>query len=148
MRLGLFVLSGLLMATACGSAHPDSGLPVIAVDVAGHTVKAEVARSLEEQSRGLMYRRELGKNEGMLFVYEEDRVLTFWMKNTFVPLDILYLSADGTVATIKHMSPQTLRSHSSEVAVRYALEVNQGWAKKNGVEPGAKVTFELPSPPR
>lgn len=146
MRPGLLLLSGILMAAACGSSHPESGLPVISVDVAGHSVKAEVARSEEEQSRGLMYRRALGKNEGMLFVYEDDRVLTFWMKNTFVPLDILYLKADHTVATIKQMNPQTTRTHSSEVAVRYALEVNQGWAKKNGVEPGAEVAFELPSP--
>jgi uncharacterized protein len=144
MRVGLLLLSVVLMMAACGSKHPDSGLTIIKMDVAGHTVKAEVARSIEEQSRGLMYRRELGPDDGMLFVYDDDRVLTFWMKNTFVPLDILYLKADGTIATIKQMNPQTTHTHSSEVKVRYALEVNQGWAKKNGVEVGAKVVFKLP----
>ena len=146
MRWGLFLLAGVLMVVGCGSKHPDSGLPVITIDVAGHKVKSEVARGVDEQARGLMYRRDLGKNEGMIFVYEEDRVLTFWMKNTFVPLDILYLQADGTVATIKQMNPETTRTHSSEVPVRYALEVNQGWCERNGIEPGAVVTFELPTP--
>lgn len=145
MRVGLLLLSALLVVGACGSTHPDSGLPVIKVDVAGHTIKAEIAKTPEEQARGLMYRRDLGKNDGMLFVYEDDRVLSFWMKNTFVPLDILYIKADGTVATIKQMNPQVTRGHSSEVRVRYALEVNQGWCKAHGVEVGSKVTFELPA---
>ncbi len=144
MRLGLIVLSTLLFVGACGSKHPESGLPVIKIDVGDKTVKAEVAVSETEQARGLMYRRSLGKHDAMLFVYEQDRVLSFWMKNTFVPLDILYIKADKTVATIKQMQPQTTKTHSSEVPVRYALEVNQGWAKANGIEPGTQVSFELP----
>jgi uncharacterized membrane protein (UPF0127 family) len=146
MRFGLVLLAGLMMVIGCGSKHPDSGLPVVSIDVGGHDVKAEVARSVDEQARGLMYRRKLGKDEGMIFVYDHDSVLTFWMKNTFVPLDILYIKADHTVATIKAMKPQTTSTYSSEVPVRYALEVNQGWAKAHGIEPGATVAFELPTP--
>lgn len=116
------------------------------VEVGGETVKAEIARSPAEQARGLMYRRELGRNEGMIFVYEQERVLSFWMKNTFVPLDIAYIKADGTIATIRQMQPLSEAPHSSRVPVLYALEVNQGWFARHGVQEGSKAVFELPTP--
>jgi uncharacterized membrane protein (UPF0127 family) len=139
--MALFVLQ----APSCGGTS-EAGLPVIKIKVDGHTVKAEVAQSPAAMSRGLMYRRDLGKHAGMLFVYEEPRLLSFWMKNTFVPLSIAFLDADGVIVDIQDMHPQTEVSHRSARPALYALEVNQGWFAERGVEVGAKVEFDLPKP--
>jgi len=145
MRSSALVVGALLLLLnpSCQPTSND-GLPIITLELGGQRLKAEVARSEAEQARGLMYRRELAPNRAMLFVYEEDRRLSFWMKNTFIPLSIAYLEADGTIAHIEDMHPQTLESHPSPVPVRYALEVNQGWFDANGIAPGSKVVFELP----
>ena len=139
----LFLFALALVGPSCAGTS-TAGLPVISMDVGGHRVRAEVARSPDEQSRGLRYRRELGKNDGMLFVYAEERRLGFWMKNTFVPLSVAFIDDDLEIVHIEDMVPQTTESHRSPVPVRYALEVNRGWFEDNGVEVGAQVSFELP----
>ncbi len=103
-----------------------------------------MALTPDQQSRGLMYRRELGKNAGMLFVYESEKTLGFWMKNTFVPLSIAFLDADGVIVDIQDMQPQSRKSHRSAKPALYALEVNQGWFAERGIGVGDKATFELP----
>lgn len=143
----LLVLAALallvLQAPSCARTS-DAGLAVISVEIDGHKVKAEVARTPEEQSRGLMYRRKLGRNDGMLFVYEEEKRLSFWMKNTFIPLSIAFLDTDGTIVDIQGMQPQNETSHRSKKPALYALEVNKGWFAERGIEVGARATFELP----
>lgn len=137
----------VLQAPSC-SGTSAAGLDVITISVAGHQVKAEVARSAAEQSRGLMYRRTLGTNAGMIFVYDESRTLSFWMKNTFVPLSIAFLDGDGVIVDIQDMHPQSETSHPSKAPARYALEVNQGWFAERGIEVGDKAEFTLPTPPQ
>lgn len=144
MRPLLLVLFAVLLVGPSCSGTSDAGLPVITIDVDGHRVRAEVARSPDEQSRGLMYRRNLGNNDGMLFVYAEKRRLSFWMKNTFIPLSIAFIDDDLQIVHIEDMSPQTETSHRCPVPVRYALEMNRGWFDDKGVAVGAKVAFELP----
>ncbi|MCP4868852.1 MAG: DUF192 domain-containing protein [Proteobacteria bacterium] len=139
--MALFVLQ----APSC-TRTSDAGLAVITIVVDGHKVKAEVARTPQEQSRGLMYRRSLGTNAGMIFVYDEPKKLSFWMKNTFVPLSIAFLDADGVIVDIQDMHPQSEVSHPSKAPALYALEVNQGWFAERGIEVGAKAEFELPQP--
>ncbi len=145
MTRPLLLLLALVAVAGCARRGP-AGLPIVKIDIGGETVKAEIARSIDEQSRGLMYRREMGKNEGMIFVYEQERVLSFWMRNTFIPLDIAYIKADGTIATIKQMQPLNESSHSSRIKVMYALELNQGWFAEHGIKEGSKVVIELPEP--
>ena len=136
----------LTLACACGTPRSAAGLQVVPIDLGGQTIKAEIARSPSEQARGLMYRREMDWNKGMLFVYPEKRILSFWMKNTFIPLSIAFIDDEGTITHIAKMKPQDLTSHQSPVPVRYALEMNQGWFEKAGVGVGDPALFSLEAP--
>ena len=128
---------------SCPSRSPG-GLPIIKMEVDGHKLKAEVASTTEQRTRGLMYRRDLGTNAGMLFVYEEKEALSFWMKNTFIPLSIAFIADDGRVVHITDMAPQTLDTHRSPKPVRYALEMNKGWFEEKNIVVGAHAEFTLP----
>ena len=99
-------------------------------------VKAEIARTQEEQAAGLMFREKLPDGEGMFFVFESDRVLSFWMKNTLIPLSIAYITYDGRIVDIKDMYPHDETRVVSSRSVRYALEVPQGWFSRAGVREG------------
>ncbi|MFO7849748.1 MAG: DUF192 domain-containing protein, partial [Spirochaetia bacterium] len=99
----------------------------------------EVARTDEDRSRGLMYRSSIGENEGMLFVFERDQRLSFWMKNTEIPLSIAYISGDGTIREIYDLTPHSERTVESSHAVRYALELPRGAFVRAGVGPGDSI---------
>jgi len=100
------------------------------------TVKAEIARTSEERAQGLMFRRNLPDGEGMLFIFERDELLSFWMKNTYIPLSIAYIAYDGRIIDIKDMYPHDETPVTSSRSVRYALEVPQGWFLRAGVQEG------------
>jgi uncharacterized membrane protein (UPF0127 family) len=102
-------------------------------------VKAEIARTSDERSKGLMYRKKLPDGEGMLFVFERDEVLSFWMKNTYIPLSIAFIASDGKIIDIKDMYPHDENSVVSSRSVRYALEVPMGWFSRAGVRQGDTV---------
>lgn len=111
-------------------------------------VEIEVARTAEEQSRGLMFRDHLASDAGMLFIFESEDVHSFWMKNTFIPLDIVFVDDLGEISGIvEQAEPQSLTPRSAGPS-RYVLEVNGGWCVAHGVRPGDRVRFEnLPMPP-
>ena len=102
-------------------------------------VRAEIAGNDEDRSRGLMFRKELPDGDGMLFIFENDQILSFWMKNTYIPLSIAYISRDGTINEIRDMQPHDETSVTSGRPARYALEVPQGWFARVGVRPGDTV---------
>jgi len=102
-------------------------------------VKAEIARTGDERSKGLMYRKNLPDGEGMLFVFERDEVLSFWMKNTYIPLSIAFIASDGRIVDIKDMYPHDENTVVSSRSVRYALEVPMGWFSRAGVRQGDTV---------
>jgi uncharacterized membrane protein (UPF0127 family) len=103
------------------------------------TIRAEIARTEEQRERGFMFREEVKDGEGMLFVFDRDQVLSFWMKNTLVPLSIAYISRDGVIREIRDLEPGNLRPVVSGRSCRYALEVPRGWFGKAGVEPGNRL---------
>lgn len=105
-------------------------------------VRVEVARTPEEQRRGLMHRQELAPDAGMLFVFPREERHSFWMENTFLPLDLLFIGDDGVVRAIVERAPLGRESDDGGVSSRYVLEVNRGWSRAHGVKPGAKATFE------
>lgn len=106
-------------------------------------VRVEIARTRQELSRGLMWRTELEADAGMLFVFDNDAPLTFWMKNTPLPLDIIFLDSRGTVLNVAaETTPYSEAPIRSSGPARYVLEVNAGYAAKHGIGPGAVV--ELP----
>ena len=117
------------------------------IQVGGHPLKVEIARTAAQRSIGLMHRSSLPDDQGMLFIFHRSRNLFFWMKDTLIPLSIAFITADGTIKQIEDMNPQSLEAVSSRNKVLYALEVNRGWFRKKGIKPGDKVQLpdNLPS---
>jgi hypothetical protein len=128
------------------SCSPDK-LPVreIAIKRDGQViavVKAEIANTPEERAQGLMFRKRLPDGEGMFFVFENDQILSFWMKNTYIPLSIAYITHEGRIVDIKNMYPHDENPVKSSRVVRYALEVPQGWFSRVGVTTGDIVEID------
>ena len=109
-------------------------------------IRVEVARTEREKAKGLMFRESLGKDEGMLFIYDREEMLSFWMKNTRIPLSIAFIDQQGRIVDIQDMEPFSLRTRVSARPAQYALEVNQGWFKKNGIDVGDSVHLPFTVP--
>jgi len=125
---------------------PRQKLPVkkISIERDGQVIaviKAEIAQTQEERNNGLMFRKKLPDGEGMLFVFETDHVMSFWMKNTYIPLSIAFITHDGRIIDIKDMYPRDTSSVTSSRSARYALEAPQGWFSRSGVRTGDKVNI-------
>jgi uncharacterized membrane protein (UPF0127 family) len=99
-----------------------------------------VAQTPEERGTGLMFRKEMGLNEGMLFIFEQAATQCFWMKNTLLPLSAAFVRDDGSIVNIEDMKPQTTEGHCSKEPVRFVLEMHQGWFAKRGLKSGSKLT--------
>lgn len=99
-------------------------------------VNAELAKTEEEQMYGFMNRKNIPDGTGMLFIFKDDRIASFWMKNTPTPLSIAYIDYSGKIKDIFDMTPFSLATIVSTGYVRYALEVPQGWFSKNGIKVG------------
>lgn len=120
---------------------PVKDIKIIRKDGTEFTVAAEIAEKTEDRNHGFMERKTIPDGTGMLFVFEKDQILSFWMKNTPHPLSIAYIDSKGKIRDIYDMTPYSLSSIISTVSVRYALEVPQGWYKKNGITVGDSVIF-------
>jgi uncharacterized membrane protein (UPF0127 family) len=129
-----------LLVFPFSSAHPES-LQKIPLYLKGREIRVEVARTPEERAVGLMGRKGLERDGGMLFIFEEEGYHSFWMKDTHVPLSIAFIDREGRIVQITDMKPLTLTSHSPPQPVLYALEMNQGWFSKNGIKVGDMVRF-------
>ena len=107
------------------------------------TVTAEVAASAEERRQGLMYREELPDGTGMLFVFPDEAVRSFWMQNTYIALDIAFLDSRTRIVDIKQMEPESTELHNSSAPSMFALEVRKGWLEENGIRVGlqAEIVF-------
>lgn len=130
-----------------GSGGPATPAPVAKVTLEGaggpSTVTVEVVASPGLIQRGLMYRRFLGPDAGMLFLMGDEDDHYFWMKNTLIPLDIVFISADKTVAGIlENMQPHDTHSKGVGKLSLYVLEVNAGWTRAHGVGPGTRISFD------
>lgn len=113
------------------------------VEVKSKRVSVYIADSPAKQQEGLMFVKppELGQDEGMLFIFTDDAVRSFWMKNTKIPLDIAFLDKKGKIVRIHTMKPYDESSYASDYPARYALELHAGWLEKNGVKEGDTVKF-------
>lgn len=153
----VFLCAGLiLISISCGNEpEAENGLPAgalgtletILFEIRGVPVEIEVAVTPQEQQQGLMYRDSMPENHGMLFVYPQPQYMSFWMKNTRIPLSIAFIREDGVISNIEDMEPQKGPLVPSERYVSrqkslYALEMNQGWFDKHGVKEGDQL--ELP----
>ena len=121
----------------------DFGAPVPLTIQSGETAhgfQVEEAKTLEQQARGMMWRNAMGEDEGMIFEFDEPKVATIWMKNTAIPLDILFVRSNGEILKIEHMAqPYKLRSASSEAVVAAVIELKGGRALELGIRPGDTV---------
>ena len=114
-------------------------LPAITLQAGMFNIRAEVAQTPAQRQIGLMHRKSLPLNDGMLFVFEEPSVQCFWMKNTLVPLSAAFVADDGQIVNIADMKPLDESPHCSKQAVRYVLEMNQGWFAKRGLKTGDRL---------
>ena len=137
------------MASACSlSCRQDEGPPpatfgTATIKVKGKPITVEIANTIERRDRGLMHRDSMPQDAGMLFIYKREETLSFWMKNTRIPLDIAFIKADGWICDIQQMDPGDLGSHESAMRAKFALEMNKGWLKANGVKVGDTVDIPL-----
>jgi uncharacterized membrane protein (UPF0127 family) len=104
-----------------------------------HAIRAEVADNMAARTQGLMFRKAMGANDGMLFVFEESSKHCMWMKNTLIPLSVAFIDDAGIIVTILEMQPHDETSRCATQPARYALEMNQGWFARRGVKPGVKL---------
>lgn len=112
------------------------------ITLGGIDVEVEIADDSESRRTGLMNRKSMPEDAGMLFIFESDQKLSFWMKNTLIPLSIAYISAEGEIMEIYDMKPESLRPVESINSVRYALEMNQGWFSRKGIDVGDYMHFD------
>ena len=134
-------------AAESASVHSFSGLRVIPVTLTEngrtHTIRAELAETPQQQAQGLMFRREMGADEGMLFPSDFPQVRSFWMRNTVIPLDLLFIGADGFVSNIAaNAVPYSEDSIPSDGPVVAVLELAGGRAAELGITAGARVTWD------
>lgn len=118
---------------------PNPQLKTLTLKAGTIEIVAEVAKTEVERNRGLMFRKSLADGKGMLFVFEYDQKVSFWMKNTSIPLSLAYLASDGTITQILDLVPFSEEARPSERSIRYALEVPQGWFAKTGLKTGDRI---------
>lgn len=138
-----FSLLALLLISGCGkkgeNSQTSNGMATIMV--AGHPLRVIICQTFQSRQRGLMFRKSLPADEGMLFVFPEEGYHPFWMKNTYIPLSIAFINREGRIIQMEEMEPLDTTPHIPLAPILYALETNRGWFKKNGVKVGDRVKF-------
>ena len=129
-------LAGLLFAAA---ASAQDSMPVLELTAGMHRIEAEVAANDQNRQVGLMNRRAMPPQRGMLFVFGRENMHCMWMRNTYLPLSVAFMDADGVIINIEDMQPQTESNHCAKKPARYALEMNQGWFAQRGIKPGTRL---------
>jgi uncharacterized membrane protein (UPF0127 family) len=141
LRAAALAIAILFAASGAPAQTADLQKIEIATKSGNRSFVVELARTDEERARGLMFRKELPDGRGMLFDFQREQDVSFWMKNTYIPLDMIFIRADGTIRRIAaNTEPLSERGVPAGGPVRYVLEVIGGTARKLGIEPGDKVT--------
>jgi len=131
--------AGALCGLALTTAWAQESLPVLELSAGMHRIEAEVAANDRNRQVGLMDRRVMPPQRGMLFVFNRENTHCMWMRNTYIPLSVAFIDADGVIINIEDMQPQTESNHCARKPARYALEMNQGWFAQRGIMPGARL---------
>ena len=142
---GAIVLFAFYNLSGCFNRAPSSGLPITKMKIGEKEFELEIASTQSARNTGLMRRDSMPGNHGMIFVFDEPDTHSFWMKNTRIPLDIVFIDAGGTIRSIQQMQPYSLKSVSPPSAIKYAIELNEGAAAKAGAKVGEKVVIPEPA---
>jgi hypothetical protein len=130
------VLSGLALAAA---AWAQNAMPVLELSAGFHRIEAEVAANDQNRQTGLMNRKTMPPQRGMLFVFTQANTHCMWMRNTLIPLSVAFIDEEGYVINIEDMQPQTEDNHCARKPARFALEMNLGWFAQRGIKPGVRL---------
>ena len=147
LRLPFVVSSAIALSTLLGfgslasaqDGSPQMNLRRTDLTAGMYRIDTQLAVTPQQREIGLMFRKEMPQQEGMLFVFEQPGVQCFWMRNTLLPLTAAFVADDGTIVNLADMKPQSDDSHCSAKPVRFVLEMNQGWFAKRGIKAGAKL---------
>lgn len=136
----LIALAAAILLSACDPEEIKQDSGFVELSIGSAVLQTELAISREDQARGLMYRDSMPENHGMLFIFDAPQRMSFWMRNTRIPLDIGYFTADGVLREVYPLYPFDENSRRSiREDLLYALETNQGWFSKNGIKVGDKL---------
>ena len=140
------VFAGMLFSFLCTQPASEKFIKVYFPD--GRSVTAELAVTLEERERGLMYRKKLGEEQGMLFVFEEESIRSFWMKNMLIPLDLIWLDKDQRIVHMEEKVPPCRRepcpTYTSPIPAMFVLELKAGSAEQRNLRMMDRLDFVLP----
>jgi hypothetical protein len=129
----------LAAAALAAASSALAQMPVVQLVAGMYLIRAEVANSFDTRATGLMFRKSLAPNEGMLFVFPEAEMECMWMKNTLIPLSVAFIDASGAIVSISEMQPQTETTHCAARPAKYALEMNRGWFASKGLRAGTVI---------
>jgi len=133
-------LCAALVGLACaGVAQAQSSMPLTELTAGMYRIEAEVAATPDHRMLGLMKRRSMPANHGMLFIFTELQRHCMWMKNTLLPLSVAFLDEQGRILNIEDMKPQTEDNHCAAQPAAFALEMNHGWFRQKGIGPGVRI---------
>jgi uncharacterized membrane protein (UPF0127 family) len=141
----LLALSLLGASALAGAQQTPTEFRVVPLSVGIYAIQAEVAAENNERQRGLMFRKQLGPNQGMVFLFDQPLVQCMWMHNTLIPLSVAFIDNEGRVINVEEMAAQTDDNHCATRPARFALEMNRGWFAKHGIVAGARISG-LPKP--
>lgn len=130
------IVCALAMAAA-SVAYADA--PRVALNAGIYLIHVEVANTMPSRAQGLMYRKAMAPNDGMLFVFDTVERHCMWMKNTYIPLSVAFLDEQGVVVSIADMTPHSEVNHCAARPARYAIEANRGWFAQRGLKPGVRI---------
>jgi uncharacterized membrane protein (UPF0127 family) len=133
------VLAGLFGLLISAAVWAQNSMPVLALTAGFHRIEAEVAATDQHRQLGLMNRKSMPTQRGMLFVFPQENTHCMWMRNTYLPLSVAFIDAEGKIINIEDMQPQSEDNHCARRPARYALEMNLGWFAQRGLTPGFKV---------
>jgi uncharacterized membrane protein (UPF0127 family) len=141
-RALLSAFAPILVSAALSLHTPGAAAqtPTVTLGAGIHVIRAELAADNETRMRGLMHRKALAPNQGMLFVFDESVRHCMWMKNTLIPLSVAFIAADGEIVNIADMKPHDETTHCATRPVPYALEMDRGWFASRGLKAGTRIT--------
>lgn len=133
------VVAAALGLALSGVVWAQNAMPLMELSAGMHRIEAEVAADQPNRMVGLMNRKAMAPQRGMLFVFPQQNTHCMWMRNTLIPLSVAFLDEDGVIINIENMQPQTEDNHCAKVPARYALEMNLGWFSQRGIKPGTRL---------